>query len=302
MRLITRADFDGLVCGAILMELGIIETWKFVHPKDLQDGKVEITEYDILANVPFVKGCGLWFDHHASENERIGEEIIFDGLSHEADSAARIVYEYYGGIAELPHLNDMITAVDKVDSGKLAIEDILTPKNWVLLGFILDPRTGIGRHEFSKGHWEFIESLMEDFCNYTIDELIMLPDVAERVEFYHKQNNKFKEMIEQHTTTNQNIIITDLRGVDTIHTGNRFLIYSLYPQQNISIWIVDGLQGFVTFAVGHSIINRTSNVDVGHIMLELGGGGHVKVGTCQVPHEKADETCETIINRILQEN
>ena len=299
MRLITRADFDGLACGAILMELGIIDRWKFVHPKDLQDGKVEVTEDDVLANVPYAKGCGMWFDHHSSEIDRIGADVEVDGARYPAPSAARIVYEYYGGASRLPYLEEMVLAVDKVDSARLTVDEIINPKGWVLLGFIMDPRTGLGRHKsFSAGNWDLMEELMDACRDFGIEELLMLPNVAERIEHYHKQTKDFQEMILQYSKIDGDIIITDLRGVSTIYTGNRFVLYSLFPDQNISIWIVDGFSMNTVIAVGHSVINRTSSVDVGKILGEYGGGGHTQVGTCQVPHEDVDGILEELLKHI----
>lgn len=295
MRLITRADFDGLACGTILLELGIIDSWKFVHPKDIQDGKIEVTENDVLTNVPYAPGCGVWFDHHASELDRVGD-VTVEGARYLAPSCARIVYDYYDGESRLPHVEEMIKAVDKVDSAQLTVDEITNPRGWIMLGFIMDPRTGLGRHkQFSIGNWELMENLMDSCRDYTIDEIMMLPDVAERVEYYKQQSADFRKMILKYTRTDENVIITDLRGVSTIHTGNRFLLYSLFPEQNISIWVVDAFADNCAVAVGHSIINRTSTVDVGNIMLKYGGGGHTAVGTCQISHDETDFIVEELI-------
>ncbi len=300
MRLLTRSDFDGLACGALLKELGIIDTWKFVHPKDIQDGLVEVTDNDVLANIPYVKGCKLWFDHHSSESERLGQNLNFEGESRLEDSAARVIYEYYGGKEKLPHFEEMVKAVDKVDSAKLIPEEILRPSGWVLLGFIMDPRTGLGRfREFRISNYELMENLMDACRVDTIDKILENPDVKERVELYFEQDTLFRKMIAQHTQVDGNVIITDLRGVETIYTGNRFLIYSLYPKQNISIWIVDGREKQnCPIAVGHSVINRSSNTDVGKLMLKYGGGGHRQVGTCQVPYTQADQVIAELVTQI----
>lgn len=297
MRLVTRADFDGLACGTILMELGIVDSWKFVHPKDLQDGKVEVNENDVLTNVPYAEGCGMWFDHHASEFERVDPDVEVDGARALAPSCARIVYNYYDGESRLPHLAEMIKACDKVDSAQLTVEEITNPRGWVLLGFIMDPRTGLGREsKFAKSNFEVMEELMTDCRNYTIDELMMLPDVAERVEYYHQQSADFRKMILKYSRIEGDVVVTDLRGVSTIKSGNRFLLYSLFPEQNISLWIVDGFAGQnVAIAAGHSIINRTSTVDVGKLMSKYGGGGHTQVGTCQVSNDDADHIIEEIM-------
>lgn len=300
MRLLTRSDFDGLACAAILKELGIIDSWKFVHPKDIQDGLVEATDNDVLANVPYVPGCKLWFDHHSSENDRLGKNMQFEGESRLADSAARVIYEYYGGSERLPNLEKMVEAVDKVDSAKLTVDEILNPTGWVLLGFIMDPRTGLGRfRNFRISNYELMETLIEACQVQGIDEILENPDVKERVKLYFEQDALFREMVLAHTTTQGNVIISDLRGVDPIYTGNRFLVYSLFPEQNISMWIVDGRgKQNCPIAVGHSIVNRTSKTNVGALMLQYGGGGHYQVGTCQVPYDDADRVIAELAARM----
>ncbi|MDR1688080.1 MAG: exopolyphosphatase [Clostridiales bacterium] len=303
MRLLTRSDFDGLACAALLKEAGIIDNWKFVHPKDIQDGLIEVTDNDVLANIPYVKGCKMWFDHHSSEAERVGRGIVFEGESRLAPSAARIVYEYYGGAEKLPHFDEMVKAVDKVDSGNLNSDDILDPEGWVLLGFLMDPRTGLGRfRQFKVSNYELMEILIEACRTQNIDQILSMPDVKERIEMYYEQTELFKQMINAHTTTEGNVIITDLRGVETIYTGNRFLIYSMYPEQNISIWAVDGRgKQNCPIAVGHSIINRTSKTDVGKLLLTYGGGGHRQVGTCQVDYADADKVIKELVN-VMKKN
>ena len=296
MRLITRADFDGLACGAILLEAGLVDSWKFVHPKDLQDGKIEVTKNDVLTNVPYVEGCGMWFDHHASQIQNMPDGKEIPGVRRLAPSCAEIIYEYYGGVGKFPHLEDMVIAANKVDSADLTLEDIEDPQGWVLLGFIMDPRTGLGRiNEFQKGNWELMEDMLNDCRDFDIDILLMLPDVAERVEFYRKQADHFKSMLKEYSWTKKDVVVTDLRGVSPIYTGNRFLLYSIFREQNISIWIVDGFSGNCVIAVGHSILNRTSTVDVGTTMAKYGGGGHTKVGTCQVSHDDVDGIIKELV-------
>ncbi|MCL2839523.1 MAG: exopolyphosphatase [Defluviitaleaceae bacterium] len=299
MRLITRADFDGLTCGAILLELGVIDSWKYVHPKDLQDGKIEVTENDLLANVPYVEGCGMWFDHHSSELTRVGSDIAVEGARYAASSAARIIYEYYGGVSRLPYLEEMIDAVDKVDSANLTVDEVIHPTGWILLGFIMDPRTGLGRHhQFTVSNWELMEELMDACRDYEIDEIMMMPNVAERIEYYHKQSEEFRNMLLKYTRSEDDVIITDLRGVSPIYTGNRFILYSLFPDQNISIWVVAGIAGNNMIAVGHSILNRSSGVNVGEMMSQYGGGGHMQVGTCQVLEDDTDDVIDTLVKAI----
>ena len=299
MRLITRSDFDGLACGALLLEAGIIDSWKFAHPKDLQDGLVEVTENDCLANVPFVPGCGLWFDHHSSEHERLDLQGKYKGESRVAPSCARIIYEYYGGRQKFPQFDDLMTAVDKVDSGNLTIDDVQNPQGWILIGFLMDPRTGLGRwRNFTISNYQLMEKLLVACRSMTTDEILAMPDIIERIEVYNEQTDKFREMVLAHTVTEGNVIISDLRGVDPIYTGNRFMIYSMYPEQNISVWIVSGKGGKgCSAAVGYSILNRSCDVDVGKLMLKYNGGGHKAVGTCQF----SDENMESDLPLMLGE-
>ncbi|MBI4856658.1 MAG: exopolyphosphatase [Acetobacterium woodii] len=298
MRLVTRSDFDGLICGMLLKEAGIIDDWIFVHPKDLQDGLFSPTDNDVLANVPYVPGCGMWFDHHTSEKDRLGWEPGVEGESRLAPSAARIIYEYYGGAKRFPNYENMILSVDKVDSGNLTQDEILNPTGWILLGFISDPRTGLGRfRDFRISNYQLMEELINLFRNLSIEEILELPDVKERVELYLDQSRLFAEMVKAHTNIVENVIITDLRDVDPIYTGNRFMIYSLYPDQNVSLWIVDGKQKQnVSIACGYSILNRTCTVDIGKLMLKYGGGGHQMVGTCQIPYDDANPTIDAIVD------
>ena len=301
MRLITRSDFDGLACAALLKEAGVIDCWKFAHPKDLQDGLVEVTENDCLANVPFVDGCGLWFDHHSSEHERLQLDGKYKGESRITPSCARIIYEYYGGKETFPQFDEMMEAVDKVDSANLTMDEIQNPKGWVLVGFIMDPRTGLGRwRNFRIPNYQLMEELIDACRTMTTDEILALPDVKERIDVYFEQAEKFKEMVQKHTRVEKDVIISDLRGVDPIYSGNRFMIYSMYPEQNISIWIVNGKGGKgCSAAVGYSVLNKTSNVDVGKLMLKYGGGGHKAVGTCQFDDEHMEEMLPKLISEIV---
>ena len=299
MRLITRADFDGLACGALLLHLGLIDDWEFVHPKDTQDGLVKVTDNDVLANIPYVKGCKLWFDHHSSESERMGQRAYFEGVSRKAPSCARVIYEYYGGDEKLGRFGSMIHYVDKVDSGNLIPDEILHPHGWVLLGFIMDPRTGLGRfRNFTISNIDLMKQLAHACAEKDIDEILAMPDVQERLEVYREQTELFKEMLQQRAKIVGNAVLVDLRSVNPIHAGNRFLIYTLFPEQNISIWVIDGRNNNTAITVGYSIINHTATVNVGSLMLHYGGGGHDKVGTCQVPYADADRVVAEIVDKV----
>ena len=300
MRLLTRSDFDGLACGALLQYLGLVDSWEFVHPKDIQDGLVEVNDNDILANIPYVKGCKLWFDHHTSESQRMGKGSYFEGVSRIAPSCARVIYEYYGGDTKLGQFAEMIRYVDKVDSGNLTKDEILYPQGWVLLGFIMDPRTGLGRfRNFTISNYDLMIKLANSLAEMPIEKIMMLNDVKERMEVYFEQASLFREMVSKYARVEGNTLIVDLRGVETIYAGNRFLIYTIYPEQNISMWIVDGRnKANVAVTMGYSIINRSATIDVGSLLLKYGGGGHQQVGTCQIPHEDADRVIAEIIEKI----
>ena len=303
MRLVTRSDFDGLICGVLLKEAGVIDQFKFVHPKDVQDGKVEVTADDVLANVPYAKGCGMWFDHHLSESERKAFPEDFKGKSEPARSCARVIYDFYGGEKKFPNFAEMLKAVDKSDSGDLTVEEIAEPKGWILLAFIMDPRTGLGRYsDYRISNLQLMQDLMEYCRTMNIVEILNLPDVKERIQRYHESEWLYKEMIKKYSTVQGNVLVTDLRKVEEIPTGNRFVEYGMFPNINISIRMMWGMKKLnVVFAVGHSIINRTSRTNVGSLMLKYNGGGHAKVGTCQVAIDKADQVLKELVEQMKKD-
>lgn len=298
-RLVTRSDFDGLVCAVLLREMGLIDEIKFVHPKDMQDGKVEITDRDITTNLPYVPGVHLSFDHHSSEEARGGAEKPANlVLSPDAPSAARVVYDHYGGRNAFPRIGlDMMAAVDKADAARFTKEDILDPKGWELLSFLMDPRTGLGRfREFRVSNYQLMMDLIEYCRNHTIQQILDLPDVKERVELYFEQELFHKAQIQKCATVHGNVVVLHLRDEDPIYAGNRFIVYALYPQCNLSIHEMWGLKKQNTvLALGKSILDRSSRTDVGALCLKYGGGGHEAAGTCQVPNEDAARILEEII-------
>lgn len=304
-RLLTRSDFDGLVCAILLKELEILGEIKFVHPKDMQDGKIEVTENDILTNVPYVEGCHLCFDHHESEEIRAeGEQHDNQILIANADSAARVVYEYYGGKERFADIgDDMMEAVDKADSAKFNLEDVLNPTGWELLSFLMDARTGLGRfRDFRVSNYQLMMDLI-DYCkDHTIEQILALPDVAERVELYREHEVLAKEQIERCSTVHGNLVILDLRDEETIYATNRFIVYSIFPQCNISMHVLWGREKQNTvFTIGKSIFDRSCTTNVGELCLEYGGGGHSAAGTCQVPHTEAERVEHELITKINQD-
>ena len=299
-RLVTRSDFDGLVCGVLLKHLEIVDEIKFVHPKDMQDGKIDISDNDITTNLPYVEGVHLAFDHHLSETIRIADRPENHIIEPEAPSAARVVYNYYGADRFPVTWNDMMVAVDKSDSANFSKEDILDPKDWDLLSFIMDARTGLGRfRDFRISNYQLMMELI-DYCrNHGIDAILELPDVRERVDLYMEHAGRFMRQIEECTAIHGNLAVLDLRDQETIYAGNRFVIYALFPDINISIHVLWGLnQQNTVFATGKSILNRTSKTNVGELMLQYGGGGHQNAGTCQVANDHADDVLKELIAKI----
>ncbi len=302
-RLVTRSDFDGLVCAMILRELDIIDEIKFVHPKDVQDGKVELSENDITTNLPFDPRVGLAFDHHESEVDRLkaeqtGTKLVIDP---NARSAARVVYDYYGGKKALPLVTDeMMEAVDKGDSADFTMEDILNPTGWVLLHYLMDPRTGLGRfREFRISNYDLMMELIGYCMTHTIDEILDLPDVRERVDLYFDQAQQFKEQLQRIAKVYGKVVVLDLREEEIIHAGNRFMIYALYPETQISVHVAWGFKKQNTAVmIGKSIVNRGSKVDIGKLCLSYGGGGHRNAGTCQLENDKVDEQLPAIIEAL----
>ena len=299
-RLVTRSDMDGLVCAVILKEVGIIDEITFVHPKDMQDGTIEITENDIITNLPYVAKAHLVFDHHESEAMRNGKADNYF-IDASAPSAARIVYNYYGGAEKLPQVsNDMMEAVDKADAAQFTIGDILNPQGWELLSFLMDSRTGLGRfREFTVSNYQLMMDLIDYCIDHDINDIMKLPDVVERVELFNKYSDDFIEQLQRCTTLHDNLVILDLRDEEIIYPGNRFTIYALFPDTNISIHVLWGFkQQNTVFATGKSIVNRSSKTNIGELMYKYGGGGHNAAGTCQIDNDKAEDTLKELIGAI----
>lgn len=300
-RLVTRSDFDGLVCAVLLKDLGIIDDIKFVHPKDMQDGTILISDSDITTNLPYVEGVHLAFDHHLSETIRVGDKPDNHIIDPDAPSAARVVYDYYGGKEKFPNISeDMMVAVDKGDAAQFSEAEILKPEGWDLLNMLMDSRTGLGRfREFRVSNYQLMMQLI-DYCrDHSVDEIVALPDVKERVDLYFEHEDKFKDQIKRCSTVHGNLVVLDLREEETIYAGNRFMIYALFPECNISIHVLWGLNKLNTvLATGKSITNRTSKTNVGELMLKYGGGGHENAGTCQIENDDSERVLGELIEQI----
>jgi nanoRNase/pAp phosphatase (c-di-AMP/oligoRNAs hydrolase) len=299
-RLVTRSDFDGLVCAILLKHINLVDDILFVHPKDMQDGIIDVGPDDISTNLPYVDGVHIAFDHHHSETIR-NDKRYNHVIDPDAPSAARVVYDYYGGDETFPDSwKSMMAAVDKGDSAQFNMEEVLNAKGWELLNFIMDSRTGLGRfRNFRISNYELMMNLIDYGKDHTIDELLALPDVKERTELYFAHEEKFKAQIKRCATVHGNLVVLDLREEEVIYSGNRFVIYALFPQCNISIHVMWGLKKQNTvFATGKSIFDRSSKTNVGELMLKYNGGGHNAAGTCQVPHEESEACLAELIATI----
>ena len=303
-RLVTRSDFDGLVCAVLLNELDLIDDILFVHPKDMQDGKIAITGRDITTNLPYVAGAHLAFDHHASETLRNSGERANHLIDADAPSAARVVYKHYGGRERFPRISDeMMDAVDKADAAQFSRDEVLHPTGWVLLNYLMDSRTGLGRfRNFRISNYQLMMDLIKYCRDHTIEQILDLPDVQERVQLFREHEERAKAQIRRCSTVHGNLVVLDLRPEETIWAVNRFMIYALFPQCNISIHVLWGVQKQNTvFATGKSILDRSSRTQVGELMLAYGGGGHAAAGTCQVSNEQAEQVLQELIGRIKQD-
>lgn len=300
-RLVTRSDFDGLVCAALLRELGILDEIKFVHPKDMQDGLVEITDRDITTNLPYVPGVRLAFDHHESETLRLEDQAENHIIVPGALSAARVVYDHFGGAERFHRVSEeLMEAVDKADSALFSLDEIKNPTGWILLSFLMDPRTGLGRfRDFRISNYQLMMELIDACVECTAEEVLALPDVAERVALYNEHASAAQEQLKACSTVHGNLVVLDLRDEEVIHPTNRFMIYALYPDCNISVHVLWGLrQQNTVLAMGKSIVNRTSKTDIGALMLSYGGGGHAAAGTCQVENTQAERVLSQLVEKV----
>ena len=302
-RLVTRSDFDGLACAMMLKELGLIDVIKFVHPKDVQDGKIELSKKDITTNLPYDPRVSIAFDHHESEVDRL-KAIETNGkliIDPKARSAARVVYDYYGGKAAFPRISDeLMEAVDKGDSADFTVDEILNPKGWVLLHYLMDARTGLGRfHHFRISNYDLMMELIDYCLDHSIDDILELPDVKERVDLYFEQADLFKAQLQRIAKIHGKVVVLDLRNEEVIHAGNRFMIYALYPETTISVHVAWGFRKQNTAVmIGKSIVNKTSTVDIGELCLKYGGGGHHNAGTCQLDNDTVDAQLPDIIEAL----
>ena len=301
--LLTRADLDGAMSAALLKKLGMIDKIEFCHPKDVQDGKITVTDDNIITNLPYNENAHFVFDHHFYEDIREYNKRGNHIINPIAKSATRVIYEYSGGADKFPkEWAVMLDNVDKADSGNVTTEEIENPTGWLLLNYILDPRTGLGRYDkqFRLSNFEFFRHVIDLVqTTFDISDILNNPDVKERVDFYKAEQSEFVKQLKRCSTVHDDVVLVNYFDEDKVHVGNRFYIYTMFPECNISIHKIMGNDGTKTvYAVGKSVINRTSELNVAELMAEYGGGGHRNAGTCQVPHNDADKVLKDIIKNI----
>jgi hypothetical protein len=292
MRLVTRADLDGLTCAVLIGEMEPIDSIELIHPQDLTDKKFEILKGDILANLPYHPNAGKWFDHHLLTESNLKPPDKFDGAYRHAPSTARIVEEYYKS-PKLKKYDALIQETDRMDSANLTLEDVLDPKGYILLGYTIDPRTGL------SGFRDYFMLLLDALKNKTIQEILEMPEVQHRVNQMRSEWLIFKRLTLENSRIDGNVVLTDFRHIEKIPIGNRFLVYTLFPDANVSVRVHWGPQRqFVAVVVGHSIFNRTCKVNIGELMSDFGGGGHVGAGAAPLKAETANADIEEIIRRL----
>ena len=295
MRIFTRGDLDGFASSVLLTTTESVKEIMFVHPKDAQDGRFEATSEDILVNLPYVPGCGMWFDHHISEEKKLKDMKGFKGAYAVAPSAARVVFNYYRS-PKLDAYKEMLHDIDRFDSGQLTTEDVIDPKGWILLGYTLDPRSGLGP-EFQK----YFRWLVEYVKEVPLDKVLEHREVKKRIEKLRAEQAEFTQILKEHAKQDGNVVLTDLRHLNNVPTGNRFLVYTMFPTANAEVRIFWGkAKQNVVIACGHSIFNRTCKSNMGRMLAEYGGGGHTGAGTCQVPVEKSEQVIKEIIKRLKE--
>jgi hypothetical protein len=293
MRVLTRGDLDGLTSAVLISMAEKVTEIRFAHPKDVQDGKIPCDAEDVVVNLPYVKGCGLWFDHHVSEERKLSDIGKFKGKFAVAPSAARVVYDYYKK-PEFDKFKVLLEATDRLDSAQLTPEDVTDPKGWILLGYTLDPRTGLGP-EFQK----YFRWLVEYVKEVPLEKVLQHAEVKKRVDRVLQEQEEFKALLKKNSKLDGTVIVTDLRTVKDAPVGNRFLIYTLHPKGNVEVRILRGKEGkTVNCAIGHSIFNRTCKVNVGDLCASYGGGGHHGAGTCQLVHDTAEKQIAEIIGKL----
>lgn len=294
MRLITRGDLDGLTSAVIITMKEPIGEILLIHPQEITDRRIDVRSDDILANVPYHPNAALWFDHHLLTDSNAKPPENYKGRYRVAPSAARLVYEYYlektPNDPDLKRLAKLVDETDRLDAAKLTPDDVENPRDYILLGYTIDSRTGLGAFR------DYFLKLVEWLKTMPIDKVLQQPEVKERIDRIRRDQDEFRALLQRNSFRMNNVVVTDLREMEQLPAGNRFLIYTLFPESNVSLRVHWGPQrNSVIAAVGHSIFNRTCKTSVGELMSKYGGGGHRGAGTCVLPLDTAAEAIDEIL-------
>jgi hypothetical protein len=294
MRLVTRGDLDGLVSAVLISTMENIDSLELIHPQDITDNKFNVKDGDIMANLPYHPSCSLWFDHHELTDSNRKPPQNFKGKHAIMPSAARVIFEYYQS-EKLKRYEPLVAETDRFDSAQLSIEDVSDPRGAILLGFTIDPRTGFGIDR------DFFMTIVELMKTSAMDEVLSHPEVARRVALYRENDLRCLQVLKDHSRRDKNVIITDFRTLTAVPPGNRFLIYMIFPIGNVSVRIQWGpRREFVAVTIGHSIFNRTCEINIGRLCSDFGGGGHKGAGACTLKPATADSQVEEIIRRLKE--
>lgn len=292
-RVTTRADWDGLVCAALLSVVEDVDRYRFIEPGPFQDGYGEVTPDDIIANLPYRKGGALWFDHHIS-NRQSG--VDFWGSWWIAHSAARVIYEFYGHDEALAEFDELIQITDRIDSASLTAAEVRDPKGLILVSMTVE-----GKRPQDEAYWL---RLIDILRRNDSARLLSDPEVVRRCGEFTAINDAFKEALQKWSRLEGKVLVTDFRGRFSGEPGNRFLPFALYPGCNVWVKATNHPNdpARAQISVGHSIFNRTCTVSVGELMARYGGGGHKGAGTCRPLKEEADRVLGEVVREMHNED
>ncbi len=295
MRLVTRADLDGVTAAVLISTVEAVDSIELIHPQDITDGRFEIRPQDIMANLPYHPAAALWFDHHELTGSNRLPPVDYRGRHRIAPSVARVIYEHYRD-ERLARYAALVDETDRFDSAHLTREEVLNPQGVILLGFTIDSRTGLGRFK------EYFLQLVSWLKPLPVTEVLRQPEVVERIERMRESDLNFLSLLRAHSRREGNVLVTDFRDLDPPPVGNRFLVYTLFPDTNVSLRLQWGPgKKSVAATLGHNIFNRTSRADCGRICSDHGGGGHRGAAACLLEAATADAQAAEIVARLRRE-
>ena len=287
-RIITRPDFDGIACAALLKEaLGRDLPIYWTQPNDVQNGRVHVLPGDIIANLPFSAGCALWFDHHVTN----AIQHTYKGLYRVAPSAAGLIHEYFNNELS-PRFDLLVAQADKIDSARLTLDEILHPENYPYILVSMTVSTG---SEDGEAFWNHLVELLR---TTSIDQIMKDHRIQKHCNRVVAENKAYETHLKEHTRVQQAVSITDFRGLDSVPSGNRFLVYSLFPETFVNLKLYHE-KNKTAVKIGHSIVNDKCRVNVGGLLARHGGGGHRGAGACLLENTLADKKISEILQILI---